>query len=208
MLGPYRHRQWTVLSFVSSAHVGALSDALPRVLRQAGGRPPFHVLYKSPGALLRASFLILQCYFLAVGVGHVLALPVACSLHRALSAHGRFIRCTVACSLRGQSEAAPQCPLQVPRGCTPYLGPCLPALLPRCGCWACTDTAGGLRTTPRPQRTRALYPMHCSVFSARPGGDCPKTTSTVPLGVRSVPRSLFPSFTSSLWVAGRHQHRQ
>ncbi|KAJ1140018.1 hypothetical protein NDU88_006379 [Pleurodeles waltl] len=100
-----------------------LSDALQRVLRQAGGRPPFHVLYKSPQALLRASFLIPQRYFLDVDSGPVSASPVARSLHRALSAHRR----TVACSLLGQDEATPRCPLQVPRGCTPYLGPCSPA---------------------------------------------------------------------------------
>ncbi|KAJ1117850.1 hypothetical protein NDU88_006046 [Pleurodeles waltl] len=131
-----------------------LSDALQRVLRQAGGWPPFHVLYKSPGALLRASFLIPQRYFLDVDAGPVSALPVGRSLHRALSAHRR----TVACSLLGQGKATPRCPLQVHWGCTPYLGPCSPALLPRCGCKAHTDTAGGPRT-----------PMHCSVFSARPG---------------------------------------
>ncbi|KAJ1119355.1 hypothetical protein NDU88_007541 [Pleurodeles waltl] len=80
-----------------------LSDALQRVLRQAGGRPPFHVLYKSPGALFRASFLIPQRYFLNVNGGPVSASPAARSLHHALSAHRRFIRSTVACSLLGQS---------------------------------------------------------------------------------------------------------
>ncbi|KAJ1117178.1 hypothetical protein NDU88_005378 [Pleurodeles waltl] len=88
-----------------------LSDALQRVLRQASGRPPFHVLYKSPGALLRASFLIPQRYFLDVNAGPVSASPVARSLLRALSAHRR----TVACSLLGQGGATPRCPLQVPR---------------------------------------------------------------------------------------------
>ncbi|KAJ1174773.1 hypothetical protein NDU88_000064 [Pleurodeles waltl] len=64
-----------------------LSDALERVLRQAGVRPPFHALYKSPGALLRAFFLIPQRYFLNVDAGPVSASPVARSLHRTLSAH-------------------------------------------------------------------------------------------------------------------------
>ncbi|KAJ1139183.1 hypothetical protein NDU88_005560 [Pleurodeles waltl] len=196
------------------------------------------------------------------------------ALFRVLSARGRFIRCTAACSPPSRGEAAPPRPLQVPwgpapclvphfpallprcacwacagiaggpltpsrpqrtrvlypvycsvfsarprrgrslmsstspPGCTPYLGPCSPALLPHCGCWDRTDTAGGPHTPPSPQRTRAIYPMHCSVFSARPGGDHPSTTSTVPLVVRSIPRSLFPSVTSSLWAPDRHRHRR
>ncbi|KAJ1142755.1 hypothetical protein NDU88_009068 [Pleurodeles waltl] len=46
-----------------------------------------------------------------------------------------------------------------------------PASLPRCGCRARTDTAGG-------PHTRALYQMHCSVFSARSGRDRPSTSSS------------------------------
>ncbi|KAJ1082852.1 hypothetical protein NDU88_003017 [Pleurodeles waltl] len=74
-----------------------LSNTLQHVLRQASWRPPFHILYRSPRALLRASFLIHQRYFLDVDAGLVSASPVARSLHRALSAH----RLTVACSLLG-----------------------------------------------------------------------------------------------------------
>ncbi|KAJ1106809.1 hypothetical protein NDU88_004207 [Pleurodeles waltl] len=181
--GPRQHRRRTAHSAAPPAHMGALSGALLRVLRQAGGRPPFHILHTSPGALHRASFLIPKRYFLDVDAGPVSASPMARSLHRALSAHRR----TVACSLLGQGEATPRCPLQVPRGYAPYLSPCSPALLPRRGCQARANTAGGPRTPPRPQRTRALYPMHCSVFSARLGGDHPSTTSTIPLVVRSVP---------------------
>ncbi|KAJ1128660.1 hypothetical protein NDU88_007035 [Pleurodeles waltl] len=79
-----------------------LSDALQRVLRQVGGRPPFHVLYKSSGALLRASFLIPQRYFLDVDAGPVSASPVARSPHCALIAHRRTARTTppVDCALR------------------------------------------------------------------------------------------------------------
>ncbi|KAJ1211836.1 hypothetical protein NDU88_007184 [Pleurodeles waltl] len=161
-----------------------LSDALQRVLRQAGGRPPFHVLYNSPGALLRTSFIIPQRYSLDVHAGPVSASPEFRSLHRALSAHMR----TVPCSLLGQVKATPRCPLQVPRGYAPYLSPCSSALLPCRGCQARANTAAPC-TPPRPQRTRALHLMHCSVFSARPGGDHPSTTSTIPLVLRSVPRS-------------------
>ncbi|KAJ1152514.1 hypothetical protein NDU88_005289 [Pleurodeles waltl] len=105
------------------------------------------------------------------------------------------------------AASGPGTPRQVPWGCALLLGPRSPASLPR-GCRARTVTAGGLRTPPRPQRTRALYPMHCSVFSARPGRDRPSTYSTSPLGPCSVPRSLFPSVTSSLWVPGPHRHRR
>ncbi|KAJ1171583.1 hypothetical protein NDU88_003444 [Pleurodeles waltl] len=157
MLGLHRHHQQTAHSVAPSLHTGALSDALQRVLCQAGARPPFHVLYKPPGALLRALFLISQRYFLAVGSGPVPGPPVARSLCRAFSAYGRFIQCTAACSLPGQGEAAPLRPLQVPWGCAPYLGSCSPALLHHCGCRACTDIASGLHTPLRPQRTQRYF---------------------------------------------------
>ncbi|KAJ1101352.1 hypothetical protein NDU88_006420 [Pleurodeles waltl] len=184
-MGLHRPRQRIVLSATSSAHTGTLFGALLCVLRQAGGKPPFHILYKSPGALHRASFLIPKRYFLDVDAGPVSASPMAHSLHRAISTHRR----TVVCSLLGQVEATPQCPLQVPRGYAPYLSPCSPALLPHRGCQARANTAGGPRIPLRSQRTPALYPMHCSVFSVRRAGDHPSTTSTIPLVVRSVPRS-------------------
>ncbi|KAJ1217942.1 hypothetical protein NDU88_005529 [Pleurodeles waltl] len=182
--GPSQHRRRTAHSTVPPVHTGALSGALLRVLLQAGGRPPFHVLYKSPRALHHASFLIPKRYFLDVDAGPMSASPMARSLHCALSVHRR----TVVCSLLGQVEATPRCPLQVPRGYAPYLSHYSAALPPRRGCQASANTASGPRTPLRPQRTRALYPMHCSVFSARPGGGHPSTTSTIPLVVRSVPR--------------------
>ncbi|KAJ1107191.1 hypothetical protein NDU88_004584 [Pleurodeles waltl] len=61
---PHPQRTWALLSI-----------ALQRVLHQAGGRPPFHVLYISPRALLRTSFLIPQRYFLDVDAGPVSAPP-------------------------------------------------------------------------------------------------------------------------------------
>ncbi|KAJ1081749.1 hypothetical protein NDU88_001924 [Pleurodeles waltl] len=190
-----------------------LSDALQRVLCQAEGRPPFHVLYKSPGALFRASFLIPQRYFLAVGAGPLTPLrpqrtraiyPVYCSMFSvrpkprrgsssmsstsppglysiprslvccALSARGCFVRCTVAYFLPGRGETALQRPLQVPWRPTPCLVPHSPMLLPRYGCRPRTVTAGG----PRSQRTRALYPMHCSMFSAKSGRVHPSMCSS------------------------------
>ncbi|KAJ1213680.1 hypothetical protein NDU88_001312 [Pleurodeles waltl] len=47
-------------------------------------------------------------------------------------------------------------------------------LLPRYGCRARTVTVGG----PRSQRTWALYPMHCSVFSAKSGRVRPSMCSS------------------------------
>ncbi|KAJ1115292.1 hypothetical protein NDU88_003518 [Pleurodeles waltl] len=129
VLGPHRPRQRIVLSFASSAHVGAFIRCTAACSPPSLWEAALPVLYKSPGALLRASFLIPQCYFLDVDAGPVSAAPVARSLHRALSTHRR----TVACSLLGQGEATPRCTLQVPLGCTPYLSPCSPALLTR---WA------------------------------------------------------------------------
>ncbi|KAJ1109991.1 hypothetical protein NDU88_007347 [Pleurodeles waltl] len=204
--GLYRNRWGPDHSVVPSAHTGALSDALQRVLCQARLRPPLNVLCKSLGAVLRTSVLVLQCYFLVVGGGSAPTSPADRTLHRAPSAHGRFIRCTAACYPPGRGETALQRPLQVPRGCAPCLVTCSPALLPRCGCRAGTNTTGGPRIPLRPQRTRALFPMHCSVLSARPEGDRPSTSSTSPLRPCSVPRSSFPSVTSSLWVPGLHYH--
>ncbi|KAJ1088506.1 hypothetical protein NDU88_001663 [Pleurodeles waltl] len=143
-----------------------LSDALQRVLRQAGGgplfRPLFHVVYNSPRALLRTSFLIPQRYFLDVDAGPVSAPPESRSLHRALSAH----RHTVACSLLGQGEATPRCPLQVPRGYAPYLSPCSPAFLPRCGCQAHANTAGRPHT-PRAPSTHGHF-IRCTAACSPP----------------------------------------
>ncbi|KAJ1142776.1 hypothetical protein NDU88_009089 [Pleurodeles waltl] len=53
-----------------------------------------------------------------------------------------------------------------------------------------------------------FYPMHCSVFSAKPVGGRPSTSSTSPLGPCSVPHSSFPSVTSSMWMPGLCRHRQ
>ncbi|KAJ1135367.1 hypothetical protein NDU88_001807 [Pleurodeles waltl] len=128
--------------------------------------------------MLRASFLIPQRYFLPGCAGLAPTLPADRAFRRALSAHGRFVRCTVAYSPPGREETAPQRPLQVPWGCAPCLVPHSPVLLPRYGCRARTVTAGGLRTPLRPQHTRALYPMHCSVFSAKSGQDRPSTSSS------------------------------
>ncbi|KAJ1142001.1 hypothetical protein NDU88_008329 [Pleurodeles waltl] len=176
--GPHRHRWWTAHSVVPPVRTGALSDALQCVLCQAGGTPPFNVLYKSPRGVLRALFLVPQCYFLVVGAGTALTLPAGRALRRALSTHRRFVRCTVACSLPGRGETAHQRPLQVPWGHAPCRVPQSPALLPCYGCRARTVTTRGPRTPPCPKRTRALYPMHCSVFSAKSGRDCPSTSST------------------------------
>ncbi|KAJ1144229.1 hypothetical protein NDU88_010530 [Pleurodeles waltl] len=205
--GLYRHRRWPAHSVAPSAHMGALSDALQRVFCQTRVRPPLNVLYKSPGAVLRTSVLVLQRYFLVVGAGHALTSPADRALRCAPRAHGRFIRCPAACSLPGWVETALQRPLQVPWGCAPCLISCSPSLLPRCGCRAGTDTAGEPCTPSRAQRTRALCPMHFSVFSARPGGDRPSTSYTSPLGPCSVPRSPVPGVTSSLWVLGPHRQR-
>ncbi|KAJ1159555.1 hypothetical protein NDU88_000062 [Pleurodeles waltl] len=110
--------------------------------RQAGARPPFNVLCKSPGGALRVSFLVPQCYFPIVGVGPASTPPANRALFRVLSARGRF------------------------------------------------------------------YPMHCSVFSAKPVGGRPSTSFTSPLGPCSVPRSSFPSVTSSMWMPGLCRHRR
>ncbi|KAJ1209691.1 hypothetical protein NDU88_005064 [Pleurodeles waltl] len=169
VLGLYRCRQRPAHSVAPSVHTGALSDALQRVLCQARARPPLNVLYKSPGVMLRTSVLVLQRNFLVVGAGPALTPAAGRALHRTPSAHGRFMRCTVAYSLPGRGETAPQHPLQVPWGHAPCLVPRSPVLLPRYGCRARTVTANGLRTPPRPQRTRALYPMNCSMFSAKSG---------------------------------------
>ncbi|KAJ1190418.1 hypothetical protein NDU88_007156 [Pleurodeles waltl] len=176
VMGPHRPASGSCSPLRTQRTWALFSIALQRVL---------HILYNSPGALLRTSFLIPQRYFPDVDAGPVSASPIARSLHRALSAHRR----TVVCSLLSQVKATPQEPLQVPWGYASYLSLCSPALLPRRGCQAHANTAGGPRNPSRPQRTRALYPMHCSVFSARPGGGHPSTTSTIPLVVRSVPRS-------------------
>ncbi|KAJ1172806.1 hypothetical protein NDU88_004648 [Pleurodeles waltl] len=53
-----------------------------------------------------------------------------------------------------------------------------------------------------------FYPMHCSVFSAKPVGGRPSTSSTSPLGACSVPRSSFPSVISSMWMPGLCRHRR
>ncbi|KAJ1171183.1 hypothetical protein NDU88_003053 [Pleurodeles waltl] len=205
--GLYRYRRQPAHSVVPSAHMSTLSDALQRVLCQARARPPLNVRYKSPRAVLRTSVLVRQRYFLIVGAGPALTSPAKRTLRRAPSAHRRFNRCTAAYSPPGWGETTLQRPLQVPQGCALCLVPCSPALLPRCECRAGTDTAGGPLIPLRPQRTRALYPMHCSVFSARPGGDRPSMSYTSPLGQISVPRSSFPGVTSSLWVLGPHRHR-
>ncbi|KAJ1109713.1 hypothetical protein NDU88_007073 [Pleurodeles waltl] len=136
--GLYQHCRRPAHSAVPSS---ILSCVLQRIFRQAGVRPPFNVLCKSPGGALRASLLVNQCYFLIVGVGPASTPPADSVFFRVLSARGRF------------------------------------------------------------------YPMHCSVFSAKPVGGRPSTSSTSPLGPCSVPRSSFPSVTSSLWVPGLCQHR-
>ncbi|KAJ1151507.1 hypothetical protein NDU88_004287 [Pleurodeles waltl] len=100
--GLYRHCRRPAHSVAPSAHTGALSDALQCVLCQARARPPLNVLYKSPGAVLRTSVLVLQRYFLVVGAGPAPTSPADRALRRALSAHGHFIRCTAACSPRGR----------------------------------------------------------------------------------------------------------
>ncbi|KAJ1089746.1 hypothetical protein NDU88_002891 [Pleurodeles waltl] len=87
----------------------------------------------------------------------------------ASSAHvGTFIRCTAACSPPSWwGDALPR-PLQVPWGPAPCLIGHSPALLPQCGCRACVVIAGNPLTPSHPERTQALYPAYCSVFSIRP----------------------------------------
>ncbi|KAJ1204340.1 hypothetical protein NDU88_008118 [Pleurodeles waltl] len=168
--GLCRHCRRSDHSIAPLAHTGALSDALQCVLCPSGGRPPSNDLYSSPGVALRTSILVPQRYFLIGGAGPA-PTPLVDS---ALSACGRFVRCTVAYFLPGRVETALQHPLQVPWRPAPRLVPPSPMLLPRYGCRACTVTAGG----PRSQCTRALYPMHCSVFSAKSGGVCPSMCSS------------------------------
>ncbi|KAJ1136834.1 hypothetical protein NDU88_003248 [Pleurodeles waltl] len=176
-----------------------LSGALQHIFRQAWVRPPFNVLCKSPWGALRALFLVPQCYFLIVGVGPASTPPADRALFRVLSARGRFIRCTAACSLPSRREAWGPAPCLVPHS---------PALLPRCGCRACAGIAGGPLTPSCPQCTRALYPLYCHVFSVRPRRGRSSMSSTSPPGLYSVPRSLFTSIASSLWVLGPHRHRR
>ncbi|KAJ1193544.1 hypothetical protein NDU88_002841 [Pleurodeles waltl] len=121
---------------------------------------------------------------------------------------GAFIRCTAACSPPNRWEAALPRPLQVSWDPAPCLVPHSPALLPRCGCRACVGIAGGPLTPSRPQRTQELYPAYCSVFSIRPRRGHSSVSSTSPPGLYSIPRSLFTSVASSLWLQGPHRHRQ
>ncbi|KAJ1098822.1 hypothetical protein NDU88_003929 [Pleurodeles waltl] len=165
VLGLHRHRRRTAHSAAPPVHTGALSDALQRVLCPSGGRPPFNDLYDSPGGALRTSILVPQRCFLVVGAGPALTPPADRALRRAISAYGRFVRCTVAYFLPGRGETAFQRLLQVPWRPAPCLVPNSRMLLLRYVCRARTVTAGGLRS----QRTRALYPMTCSVFSAKSG---------------------------------------
>ncbi|KAJ1207179.1 hypothetical protein NDU88_002571 [Pleurodeles waltl] len=106
VLGPHRHRRQTAPSAAPPAHMGALSDALQRVLLPSGGGPAFNDLSNSPGGALRTSVLVPQRYFLVVGAGPAPTPPVNRALRRALSARGHFVRCTVAYFLPGRGETA------------------------------------------------------------------------------------------------------
>ncbi|KAJ1099113.1 hypothetical protein NDU88_004217 [Pleurodeles waltl] len=172
--GPARHRRRTTHSAAPPAHMGALSNALQHVLCPSGGRPPFNNLYNSPSGSLHTSILAPQRYFLVVGTGPAQTPPVDRALRRTLSARGHFVRCTVAYFLPRRKETTLQRPLQVPWRPAPLLVPHSLVLLPRYRCWARTVTAG----RPRSQRTQALYPMHCSVFSAKSGRVRPSMCSS------------------------------
>ncbi|KAJ1200502.1 hypothetical protein NDU88_004326 [Pleurodeles waltl] len=171
--GLYQHCRRRAHSVAPSS---ILSGALQRIFRQAGAKARLllDVLYKSPGAVLRTSILVPQRYFLIVGARLAPTPPLDCALCRAFSARGRFVRSTVAYFLPGRGETTLQHPLQVLwRPATRLIPPSL-MLLPRYGCRARTVTDSG----PCSQRTRALYPMHCSVFSAKWGRGRPSMCSS------------------------------
>ncbi|KAJ1142777.1 hypothetical protein NDU88_009090 [Pleurodeles waltl] len=146
---------------------GALSDALQCVLCLSGGGPPLNDPYNSPGSALCTSILV-------VGARPALKPPADRALRRALIALGRLVQCALAYFLPGRVGIALQRPLQVPWNSVPCLVPHTPMLLPRYGCRALTVTAG----RQCPQRTRILYPMHCSVFSAKSGRVRPSMCSS------------------------------
>ncbi|KAJ1197841.1 hypothetical protein NDU88_001687 [Pleurodeles waltl] len=155
--GPHRHRRWPAHSAVPPSAHGRFIRCTAACSLPVWGRPPYNDLYISPGGALRTSILVPQRYFLDVAAGPALTPPADSALRRALSAVAYF--------LPGRGGIALQRPLQVPWESAPRLVPHSPMLLPRYGCRARTVTAG----RPRPQHTRALYPMYCSVFSAKSG---------------------------------------
>ncbi|KAJ1118127.1 hypothetical protein NDU88_006322 [Pleurodeles waltl] len=150
-LSSHRHRWLTPYSTTPSVFTGAVSNALQHVLCWADAAPPFNFHYQSRGVMLSTLVLVVQRYFLAMGVGSAPTPPMARTLRRSLESPNR---CTA--PPPGWDETALQRPLQVPWGRTSCLAPCSPVLLPHCGCWACIDPASGSCSLSRPQRTWVL----------------------------------------------------
>ncbi|KAJ1130614.1 hypothetical protein NDU88_008965 [Pleurodeles waltl] len=155
--------------------------------------------------MLSTSVLAVQRYFLAMGVRPAPTPPMAARSVAPSSVPSGALQRTLR-----QAGARP--PLNVL--CKSHGGAlCASLLVPQCY-FLIADV--GPASTPPADRAlfRVLsargcfYPMHCSVFSAKPVGGRPSTSSTSPLGPCSVPRSSFPSVASSMWMPGLCRHRR
>ncbi|KAJ1108478.1 hypothetical protein NDU88_005854 [Pleurodeles waltl] len=151
--GPHRHCRLTAHSVASPAHTGALSDTLQRVPRQAGGETALQRLLQVPWGVLRALFLVPQRYFLVMDAGPAQTPPVDRAFRRALSAHGRFVRCTVLYSPPGRGETALQRPLQVPWGRAL-------CLVPHSRCYFLVMGAGPAPSLPADRALRCTLSAH------------------------------------------------
>ncbi|KAJ1151558.1 hypothetical protein NDU88_004338 [Pleurodeles waltl] len=120
--------------------------------------------------MFSTSVLVVQRYFLAMGVRPAPTLLMARTLCRTLKSP---IRCTTAYPPPGRGETALQRPLQVPWGRTSCLAPCSPVLLPHRGCRACIDPASGSCCLLRPQRTWALLSDALQCVLRQAGGRPP-----------------------------------